>query len=304
MSNRLALVIDNCDYQDHLLSRLPRPQIESQALTSVLLDPSMGNFDNVELLTNPTAAQFRTHLSLLFNHKKQFDVLLLYYLGHALIDADDQWYLATADTVGNCLAETAVSAAFISSLMDRGLSHQQIVVLDCCPGKRCLPDDGSVYLADKAGTDVAFKGNGYGRVVLTAHNTIDYLLEADNVFGEPEPSVFTQYLIEGLRTGAADVDGDGQIDVAELYEYVYYKVIRQTNQKPRFWTYHSPDKFILGRNPKEVELPQPVKWDLIFGAVMAPIVTVIIGGLASLSTSVGLAGLFLLMYALLYWTLD
>lgn len=304
MSKRLALVVDNRTYQDDLLAQLPSPQIENQALTSVLLDPTMGNFDNVELLINPTVAQFRYHLSHLFNRKKQFDVLLLYYLGHALIDAEDQWYLTAADTGCDCLAETAVSAGFISSLMDHGLSHLQMVVLDCCPGRLRQPGEGAVYLADEAGADVAFKGNGYGRVVLTAHNTIDYLLEADKVFGQPEPSVFTQYLIEGLRTGAADVDGDGQIDVAELFEYVYYRVIRQTNQKPRLWTYHSPDKFILGRNPKEVELPQPVKWDLIFGAVMAPIVTVIIGGLASLSTSVGLAGLFLLMYAFLYWTLD
>ncbi|MCB0166228.1 MAG: caspase family protein [Anaerolineae bacterium] len=304
MSNRLALVIDNRDYQDDLLSQLPPPQIESRALTSVLLDPVMGNFNKVELLINPSAAQFRYHLNNLFTRKKQFDVLLLYYLGHALIDADDQWYLAAADTMPNCLAETAVSAVFISSLMDRGLSHQQIVVLDCCPGKLPQPGDGSVYLADKAGTDIAFRGNGYGRVVVTAHNTIDFVCGADKILGEPEPSAFTQYLIEGLRTGAADVDGDGQIGVQELYEYVYHKVIRQTNHKPRLWTYHSPDKFILGRNPKQVDLPHRVKWDLIFGAVMAPIVTVIIGGLASLSTSVGLAGLFLLMYAFLYWTLD
>ncbi|MCB9100592.1 MAG: caspase family protein [Anaerolineales bacterium] len=303
MSKRIALVIDNRAYQDDLLSQLPPLQIESQALIAILLEPSMGNFNSVELLTNPSVAQLRYHLSNLFNRKKQFDVLLLYYLGHAIIDTDHQWYLAVTDTRCDGLAETAVSAGYISNLMDRSLSHQQILVLDCCCGH--TPQSlNLMYLADKAGLDVAFKGNGYGRVVLTASNTIDFLVEANKVSGAPEPSVFTQYLIEGLRTGGADGDGDGQIGVEELYEYVYYKVIRQTNQKPRLWTYHSPDKFILGRNPKEVEMPRPVKWDLIFGAVMAPIVTVIIGGLASLSTSVGLAGLFLLMYAFLYWTLD
>lgn len=303
MSKRIALVIDNRNYQDQLLSQLPPPQIDSRALISVLLDPTMGNFNSVELLTNQPVSQLRYQINRLFERRGQSDILLLYYLGYALIDAEGRWYLTAVDTICDHLEETAVSALYISNLMDRSLSHRQVLTLDCYPCQLLSPD-AQAHLDTKAGTDTAFRGNGYGRVVLTANNTIDYLFQGDNIVGNPEPSVFTQYLTEGLRTGAADIDNDGQIEVEELYEYVYNKVIRHTNQKSRIWTYNTRDRFIFGHNPRELELQQPVKWDLIFGAVVAPIVTVIIGGLASLSTSVGLAGIFLLLYALLYLTLE
>lgn len=303
MSKRIALIIDNRDYQDALLTQLLPPQIETQTLSTVLLDPLMGNFDRVEVLIDQPVAQLRYQISRLFSRRGELDLLLLYYLGPAIIDSDGRWYLAAVDTRCNQLEETAVSALFISNLMDRSLSHQQIITLDCYPCK-VVAFDVPAQPDLEAGTEIAFRGNGYGRVVLTANNTIDYYFEGDEVFGSPEHSVFTQYLVEGLRTGAADSDNDGQVAVDELYEYVYNKVIRHTAQKPRMWTYHVGDRFIFGRNPRLAELPQSVKWDIIFGAVMAPIVTVVIGGIASLSTSVGLAGLFLLMYALLYLTLD
>ncbi|MCB0211707.1 MAG: caspase family protein [Anaerolineae bacterium] len=303
MSKRIALVIDNRNFQDPLLAQLSPPAIDSQALTSVLSDPLMGNFNSVELLLNPTVAQLRYQINRLLNRRNQLDVLLLYYLGPALIDADSRWYLAAADTRCDTLKETAVSAQFISSLMDRSLSHQQILVLDS-PPCRLLAPNAAICANVDAGTNTAFKGNGYGRVVLTANNTIDYHFKGHTVVGHPEPSVFTLYLVEGLRTGAADSDNDGQIGVEELYEYVCDKVIRHTAQKPRIWSYQAQDRFVFGRNPREIELQPAIKWDLIFGAIMAPIVTVFIGGIASVSTSVGLAGLFLLMYAFLYWTLD
>ncbi|MCB0193501.1 MAG: hypothetical protein KDJ65_16255 [Anaerolineae bacterium] len=303
MSKRIALVIDNRDFQDPLLAQLPPPPIDSQALTSVLCEPLMGNFNTVTLLTNPPVAQLRYQINRLLSHRNQLDVLLLYYLGPSLIDADGRWYLAAVDTRRDSLEESAVSAQFISSLMDRGLSHQQILVLDSPPCRLLAPDT-PICANVEAGTKRAFKGNGYGRVVLTANNTVDYFFKGESVVGNPEPSVFTLYLVEGLRTGAADSDNDGQIGVEELHAYVCDKVIRHTAQKPRIWSYQAQDRFVFGRNPREVELQPAIKWDLIFGAIMAPIVTVFIGGIASISTSVGLAGLFLLMYAFLYWTLD
>jgi len=38
------------------------------------------------------------------------------------------------------------------------------------------------------------------------------------------PSVFTSVLVKGLRTGHADRDGDSQVSIDELYDYVFDKV--------------------------------------------------------------------------------
>ena len=47
-------------------------------------------------------------------------------------------------------------------------------------------------------------------------------------------SLFTRFLIEGLRTGKADLDGDGDITLDELYSYVHDRVIdEQPLQRPK-----------------------------------------------------------------------
>jgi uncharacterized caspase-like protein len=46
-------------------------------------------------------------------------------------------------------------------------------------------------------------------------------------FFDPEGfdhSVYTRYLVEGIRTGAADLDSDGWISVDELHEYASNRV--------------------------------------------------------------------------------
>jgi hypothetical protein len=43
--------------------------------------------------------------------------------------------------------------------------------------------------------------------------------------------VFTRFLVEGLATGNADLDGDGDISLDELYSYVYDRVIEEMPQQ-------------------------------------------------------------------------
>jgi hypothetical protein len=188
--------------------------------------------------------------------------------------------------------------------MDLSFSRQQLLLLDCYCSAVAGPGV-KRKVASKVGIAAAFEGKGYGRVVISATDSFQYILDRDKVLGQAEPSVFTHYLIQGLRTGSADLDGDGQIGTGELYKYIYDQLEQQpAMQKPYKWSYREPDKFMIARNPVKLERKHPIKWDLIFGAIMAPLATIIIGGGASLSTSVGLAGLLLLIYALLYWVLE
>ena len=48
-------------------------------------------------------------------------------------------------------------------------------------------------------------------------------------------SVFTHYLLKGLR-GQADLNGDGQVSVREIYGYIQPKVKKRAEQSPRRWT--------------------------------------------------------------------
>ena len=146
---------------------------------------------------------------------------------------------------------------------------------------------------------------GAARAVLVATDVLYYTVEGDAVLGEAERSVFTHYLIQGLRSGAADSDQDGQIGLGELYDYICDQAVRHAaHQKPRRWTYRERDRIIIARNPNEVERERVIKWDLIAGAILAPITSVAIGWEADWRTAVGMGGLLLLLYGLLYWVLE
>jgi hypothetical protein len=98
-----------------------------------------------------------------------------------------------------------------------------VLILDCCHSG-AYGRGAKAALGERVGAGTALITAGYGRVVLTASDATQYAWDGEHLQGAPEASVFTRYLVEGLRTGAADLDGDGLINIDELYEYVYGRV--------------------------------------------------------------------------------
>ena len=158
-------------------------------------------------------------------------------------------------------ALSAWGAAFITEEMDRSLSRRQVLILDCChSGDFARGAKGSAGAS--VGTGVAFEGTGTGRVVLTASDSTQYAWEGDQVIGQAENSVFTHYLIRGLRTGEADANGDGRISLDELYEYVHRQVVNESpRQTPGKWSYKQEGEIVIARNPRPVS-PAPLPQEL------------------------------------------
>jgi hypothetical protein len=303
MAKRLALLICTKTYQDPRLARLGGSDSNPYPLAALLRDHAVGNFDEVELLIDRPAEEIRQQIANLFHRRKRHDVLLLYFWGHGLVAESGQLYLAATDTILNALAETAIPAAFITGQLDRSFSRQQILVLDCAFGAVVAPGK-TVEVGRSAASAAAFKGSGHGRTVLTATDLTDFAWIGEKLVGQAAGSHFTDFFRQGLRSGAADADGDGQVAVRELYQYIQGQLIRRhSHYRPRHWSYQAQDCFIIARNPRLFKPARP-KWDLIFGAIMAPTATIAIGGQADLKTSIGMAGLLMLIYAGLYLVLD
>jgi formylglycine-generating enzyme required for sulfatase activity len=262
MSDRLALIIANSEFDDPKLSRLVAPSHDAESLAEVLRDPAIGGFD-VTLLVDEREPVVRRRVARLYHRRKRGDLLLLYYSGHGVRDErSGELYLATRDTEMDIASATAIGAAFVRGQMDKSNSQRKVVVLDCCHSGAFAK--AKAALGSSAGTREAFAGNGYGRVILTASNAVEYAWEGDKLLGKATRSVFTHFLVQGLQTGAADLNGDGQVSLDELYDYVYEQVITsgRSKQTPQKWAQKVEGRIIIARNPRPVVKPAELPLEL------------------------------------------
>src|SRR5262245_1805066 len=259
MAGKFALIVGNSQYEDSSLGRLTAPAVDVHGLEEVLKAPDIGQFDDVTTLIDQDFASVRRAVARFYDLRQRDDLLFLYFSGHGVKDEQGHLYLALRDTDSRLLSGTAIETLFISGQMDRSFSKRQVLVLDCC-------HSGAFAHGTKAaqglsvGTAEAFEGTGLGRVVLTATDSTQYALEGNQVIGNAQHSLFTHFLIDGLKTGAADRDRDGVVTIDELYEHVREQVLDTTpRQMPQKWAYRQPGEIVLAKNPLAKGTKRPAR---------------------------------------------
>jgi hypothetical protein len=254
---KYALIIGNNKYDDPKLAQLKTPAADSQALAKTLDDRTIGGFDVVLPLINQNETKTRRAISEFLMDKKPDDLVLLYFSGHGVLDDRGRLYLALKDTQVSLLKATSIPSSFVADEMDSCRSKRQILILDCCHSGAFAR---GVKGEQKAITETTFEGSGFGRVVLTASDSTQYALEGDQVLKLTELSLFTHFLLDGLQTGQADLNQDGQVSLDEWYDYTYGRVVSETpRQVPHKWSYNQQGDLVIARNPflkkKTAELP-------------------------------------------------
>jgi hypothetical protein len=251
VTSKFALVIANTEYQDTSFAKLIAPGKDAEEFAQVLRDAELAAFDDVQVLTNEGEGKTRRSIARFFAERKTADLLLLYFSGHGVRNDQGQLFLAANDTEIKILEATGIPAEFITRAMNYSRSQRQVLILDCCNsgafvhGSKSAPGVGY-----SMGITTAFEGNGYGRVGLTATDATQFAWEGDKAIGNTQKSVFTHFLIEGLK-GKADRDSDGRISVDELYDCAYEQVVRRTpKQTPGKWSYRQQGDLILRDNLK------------------------------------------------------
>ena len=258
MTSKYALLIGNSRYEDPGLAGLKAPDADVCAFESILRSPDICEFSDVVTLLDQGLADVLRQITKFYGRRRRDDLLLLYFSGHGVKDDAGQLYLAVRDTDRALLAGTAVPSHFISSQMDASSSRSLVLMLDCCNSGAFAAGSKSAPGMD---TRSAFEGNGAGRIVLTATDSTQYAWEGDRVIAgdEVENSLFTHFIVEGLRTGAADRDEDGFINVDELYDYVFEQIQQRTHkQTPKKCVYNAHGEFRIAKNcsPKAAALPE------------------------------------------------
>jgi len=246
-SRRLALIVASSHYTDKTLQQLLAPGQDAAALARVLADPAIGQFETKQLIDRPSY-EVRREIEAFFANRKRDDLVLVYFSGHGIKSDDGRLYLATIDTERGLPLATTVPATFLHDTMSACQSRRQVLILDCCHSGAFAAG----MIAKGGGSvDIRERFEGQGRVVLTASNSIQYAFEGDKVIGDGARSVFTRHLVRGLETGEADLDGDGVIVLAELYDYVYTHQVDETpNQRPGMWAFKVEGDLIVAHSPR------------------------------------------------------
>jgi Caspase domain len=242
---RFALIVASSRYTDPRLARLEAPTHDAEALAAVLAKPGIGGFE-VATVVDGEAPHVMQRIEEFCDGRARDDLLLLAFSGHGILDERARLYFATADTRVDRPRSTAVPAQFVHDVMEECRSRSQVLVLDCC-------NSGAFGRGVKAGGAIGTgsRFEGRGRIVITASDALQFAFEGDRIEGEPVHSVFTGVLVEGLRSGEADRDGDGWITLDELYDYAFEQVVEASpRQRPRKWAFDVEGRLVVARSAR------------------------------------------------------
>jgi Caspase domain len=260
---RRALVVAIDRYTHPMLRKLAAPTADAAALARVLGEPDLGGFE-VEVLTDANSYEVTQAVEGLLGEAKSSDLVLLHFSCHGIKDDTGELFLAATNTVPNRLVSTAVEAALVSRLIQRSRAQRVVLLLDCCYGgafeRGVIARAGDQVDVAAQFTQQQGLGGGRGRAIITASAAMEYAFEGTTLTDTsgPSPSLFTGALVEGITSGEADRDQDGQVGLDELYDYIHTKVQERTpNQTPSKWEFGIQGDLYIARNPHRKI--QPVK---------------------------------------------
>lgn len=252
---RLALVIATSNYIDPDLRKLNSPTQDAKGLADILQDAEIGSFEDVKVLLDKSSHEIRMEIEEFFSDRSRDDLLLLYFSCHGIKDDEGKLYFAASDTLRKKIYSTAIHADFVNSMMKRSKSRRKVLLLDCCYSGAFAKGMVAKAVDVEIHTDNHF--DGYGTIILTASDAMQYSFEGDELkeVGVDTKrvtgySIFTQAIVQGLRAGDADLDRDGSISPDDLYEYIFDEVRRETTlQKPSKWALGVDGNIIIAKNP-------------------------------------------------------
>ena len=140
------------------------------------------------------------------------DQILVYFSGHGVRDNEGKMYLVPIDCDPANLAATGYPRDWLREQIAASAAGSKLLVLDACHAGSEKGRTPSTPLPGDA-LGAAFKG--LEKVVTLASSTGD---QKSQIWDDKRQSLFSYWLNQGLR-GSADKDGDGNVDIDELYEF-------------------------------------------------------------------------------------
>jgi hypothetical protein len=245
---KAALIIAGSDYDDPRFAPLRAPRLDAEQLAQVLRDPAIGGFGDVRVLLNRPKLEIEESIEALLSDRRSDDLLLLHFSCHGVRDKAGRLHFATTGSRWNRLRSTSVSSSFVNEQLDLCRAGRKVLLLDCC-----FSGAFARGLAPRSSEDIGLQEaiTSRGTVVFAATGTAGFAFERDGSednTDHPQLSLFTGAVVHGLKTGAADLNGDGHIDVQELVDYVTDRIREiAPEQQPTSFSTHVRGRILLAR---------------------------------------------------------
>jgi hypothetical protein len=242
---RWACLIGANDYDEAMLPPLAYPEANVDAFTRLLEDKQIGDFDQVVVLTGKTHTEIIREIKRMAGQLKVADLLLIYFAGYALLDKEEtgKLYLLAKSSDPADLPGSAIELRRIKTFLDKSEALQKILILDCQYGGQTPP----YQLSDPDMVKAQLGLEGQGKYLISS--PVEACEPGSAANAEASASCLTQYLLDGLATGKADLDQSGKVTVDEWYTYTQRQMVDRGLPEPLKWDAGVVGDWIVARTP-------------------------------------------------------
>ncbi|GEM_PF-3724780 len=210
-------------------------------------------------------------------NSKVNDQVIIFFSGHGLLDDSLNYFFATSTTDFDYPENTAIPYALVEELLDSIPARNKVMFIDACHSGEVDAETYAFYksrfISDLTEQDLHFKGflrKGKEQIVRelglrTSFELMKYLFadlrmmtgatvissssgaQSSYEGNGVKNGTFTYCLLKGLRKGGADLNGDNQITISELQQFVATEVPKLTHgiQQPTYRVENIANDFIV-----------------------------------------------------------
>jgi tetratricopeptide (TPR) repeat protein len=256
--SKLALVIGIDVYRSEGLDNLSSCKKDAEDVCKLLQELGYTIFQNEPIIgsrLNKENSWVDIHRAIVsfFKSAKPGQTLLFYFSGHG-IPREDEIYLAMPEVNTQEPMVEGFSLTKLTQLMKSSKSMQIVSIIDACySGAAVLPTIRTKAMVAKAKETAGRALAAYDRILdnIPKAEGRCFLLSSQayepSLAAEDNYSLYTRYLIEGLRGAKAgsdekglrypaSVDDDGNVTPETLHKYLYHKVANEAEQVPKIKT--------------------------------------------------------------------
>ena len=163
------------------------------------------------------------------------DTLVFYYSGHGVPGDDGDMYLASSDTDPDRPYRRGFSFEELRKRMEKTIATRVVVILDCCYSGSAKISKGDEEDAAKIGRLIIEQKSrklpeGQGKYILSSSQ----LHQEAYALKTGEHSIFTYYLLAGLRGDMESIDSEGNVTPQSLGNYIIRSIMRlPLDERPR-----------------------------------------------------------------------